>query len=191
MIQLIVGLGNIGETYAQTRHNAGFWLVERLSEQYNISLKNDKRFLGWVGSGEIAGREVRLLMPTTLMNLSGRAVLPMLNFYRIRTENMLVVHDELDIACGAIKLKKGGGHGGHNGLRDIVAHADANFYRLRVGIGRPMHGSVSDFVLGKPSVAEKISIDSALEYAQKQLPILLQGDIQKAQNAINAYAPLG
>lgn len=187
MIRLIVGLGNVGATYADTRHNAGFWLVERLADSYGISLNDDKKFFGRVGRGQIAGQEVRLLLPSTLMNLSGKAVAPMLKFYDIATDELLVVHDELDIDAGAIKLKTGGGHGGHNGLRDIMPHVGEGFHRLRVGIGRPMQGNVSGFVLGKPSSDDRIAIDKAIDCAIENLPLLIGGDMEKARSYINGF----
>lgn len=186
MIKLIVGLGNIGAAYSETRHNAGFWLVEKLAEEYNISLSTDKKFFGRVGRGHIAGQEIRLLLPDTLMNLSGKAVAPMLQFYQIKPNELLVVHDELDIKAGAVKLKTGGGHGGHNGLRDIMPHTKDEFHRLRLGIGRPADGNVSGFVLSKPSLDDRIAIDRAISHTLTHLPLLIQGDIEKARNFINS-----
>ena len=136
-LSLIVGLGNPGREYAQTRHNAGFWFVERLADQYGISLKNDPKFFGISGRGKIEGQDVRLLLPTTFMNLSGKSVVPFAKFYNIQPEAILIAHDELDMNPGVIRLKSGGGHGGHNGLRDIVPHIGSNFHRLRIGIGHP------------------------------------------------------
>ena len=121
-ISLIVGLGNPGSEYAQTRHNAGFWFVERLAEQYGITLKKDPKFNGMSGRGHIEGQDVRLLLPTTFMNLVGKSVVPFAKFYNIAPEAILIAHDELDMNPGVIRLKTGGGHGGHNGLRDIVPH---------------------------------------------------------------------
>lgn len=187
MIKLIVGLGNIGTQYADTRHNAGFWLVERICQTYNIALSHDKKFHGQVGRGNIAGNEVRVLMPDTLMNRSGLAVAPMMKFYNLTADELLVAHDELDIGAGLAKLKTGGGHGGHNGLRDIIPHTGADFHRLRIGIGRPAHsGEVSNFVLSKPSPNDKTAIDRALDLVMDALPELVGGDFAKAQKAINS-----
>lgn len=187
MIKLIVGLGNIGTQYADTRHNAGFWLVERICQTHNIALSHEKKFHGQVGRGNIAGREVRLLMPDTLMNRSGLAVAPMMKFYNLTADELLVAHDELDIGAGLAKLKTGGGHGGHNGLRDIIPHTGADFHRLRIGIGRPAHsGEVSNFVLSKPSPNDKTAIDRALDLVMDALPELVGGDFAKAQKAINS-----
>lgn len=187
MIKLIVGLGNIGTQYADTRHNAGFWLVERICQTYNITLSHEKKFHGQVGRGNIAGCEVRVLMPDTLMNRSGLAVAPMMKFYNLTADELLVAHDELDIGAGLAKLKTGGGHGGHNGLRDIIPHTGADFHRLRIGIGRPAHsGEVSNFVLSKPSPNDKTAIDRALDLVMDALPELVGGDFAKAQKAINS-----
>lgn len=187
MIKLIVGLGNIGTQYADTRHNAGFWLVERICQTYNIALSHDKKFHGQVGRGNIAGYEVRVLMPDTLMNRSGLAVAPMMKFYNLTADELLVAHDELDIGAGLAKLKTGGGHGGHNGLRDIIPHTGADFHRLRIGIGRPAHSSeVSNFVLSKPSPNDKTAIDRALDLVMDTLPELVGGDFAKAQKTINS-----
>ena len=189
MTFLIVGLGNVGTAYENTRHNAGFWFVEALADKYNICLSYDKKFYGKVGRGTVAGVDVRLLLPETLMNLSGKAIAPMVKFFDITPSHLLVAHDELDIEVGTIKLKTGGGHGGHNGLRDIIPHTGADFHRLRIGIGRPLHGSVSDFVLGKPSNEQKLAIDNAINHALAHFETLLQGETDKAKNQINAYKP--
>lgn len=187
MIKLIVGLGNVGNAYAQTRHNAGFWLVEAIAERHHISLTHDKKFHGMVGRGTIGNQEIRLLMPDTLMNRSGQAVAPMVKFFDINPDELLVAHDELDIGAGLVKLKTGGGHGGHNGLRDIMPHTGAQFHRLRIGIGRPTQGDVSSFVLSKPSIDDRISIDKAIECVLDNLPLLLSGEIDKARSYINAF----
>lgn len=187
-IQLIVGLGNPGAQYQHTRHNAGFWFVEQLAETFGIALSHDKKFHGLVGRGTIHGADVRLLLPETFMNRSGQAVVPMAKFYGVPAHAILVAHDELDIAAGAIRLKTGGGHGGHNGLKDIVPHIGADFHRLRVGIGRPAHSSqVSSFVLSKPTGDERISIDAAIDCAIDALPKLMAGDMDRARNHINGF----
>lgn len=189
-ISLIVGLGNPGSEYSQTRHNAGFWYVERLAEQYNIQLKSDRKFNGISGRGTIHGHDVRLLLPTTFMNLSGQSVVPFSKFYQISPEAILIAHDELDMDPGVIRLKTGGGHGGHNGLKDTVPHIGANFHRLRIGIGHP--GSkerVSGHVLSKASKNEQTLIDDAIHHALGCTKILLDGKIAQAMNQINAYKP--
>ena len=189
-ISLIVGLGNPGKEYAQTRHNAGAWFVERLAEQYGIALKADPKFYGISGRGNIEGQDVRLLLPTTFMNASGKSVVPFAKFYQVNPEAMLIAHDELDMDPGVIRLKTGGGHGGHNGLRDIVPHLGANFHRLRVGIGHP--GSkerVSGHVLSKAPSSEQNLMDDAIHHALSRIKLLVSGEIQQAMNQINAYKP--
>ncbi|MBP6113356.1 MAG: aminoacyl-tRNA hydrolase [Acinetobacter sp.] len=189
-ISLIVGLGNPGSEYAQTRHNAGSWFVERLAEQYGIGLKADPKYKGISGRGKIEGQDVRLLLPTTFMNLSGQSVVPFAKFYQIAPEAMLIAHDELDMDPGVIRLKTGGGHGGHNGLRDIVPHTGPNFHRLRVGIGHP--GSkerVSGHVLSKAPSSEQKLMDDALHHALSRIKLLVNGEVQQAMNQINAYKP--
>ena len=189
-ISLIVGLGNPGKEYAQTRHNAGFWFVQRLAEQYGIQLKADPKYKGISGRGNIEGQDVRLLLPTTFMNLSGQSVVPFAKFYQIAPEAILIAHDELDMNPGVIRLKTGGGHGGHNGLKDIVPHIGSNFHRLRIGIGHP--GSkerVSGHVLSKAPSSEQNLMDDAIAHALSRIQLLVNGDTQQAMNQINAYKP--
>ena len=187
---LIVGLGNPGSEYAQTRHNAGFWYVERLAEQYGINLKTDSKYKGISGRGNIEGQDVRLLLPTTFMNLVGQSVVPFAKFYQIKPEEILIAHDELDMNPGVIRLKTGGGHGGHNGLRDIVPHIGANFHRLRIGIGHPgSKEKVSGHVLGRAPSSEQTLMDDAIHYTLGCTKLLVNGDFQQAMNQINAYKP--
>ena len=174
-ISLIVGLGNPGSEYAQTRHNAGFWFVERLADQYGINLKKDPKFNGFSGRGNIEGQDVRLLLPTTFMNLSGKSVVPFAKFYNIAPESI---------------LKTGGGHGGHNGLRDIVPHIGPNFHRLRIGIGHPgAKDRVSGHVLSKAPSSEQRLMDDAISHALARTKMLVNGEVQQAMNQINAYKP--
>lgn len=187
-LKLIVGLGNPGQQYAQTRHNTGFWFVAQLAEAYGITLNADKKFHGLTGRGQIYGQDIRLLLPMTYMNKSGQAVVPMVNFYGIDNSELLIAHDELDIPAGSIKLKTGGGHGGHNGLRDITPHIGNEFHRLRIGIGHPGHKSkVSGHVLSKPSSDDQIAIEAALDEAMSATKLLVTGDIEKARNQINSF----
>ncbi|MHA3052002.1 aminoacyl-tRNA hydrolase [Acinetobacter sp. ANC 4633] len=189
-ISLIVGLGNPGKEYAQTRHNAGFWFVEQLADRYGISLKADPKFYGISGRGSIEGHDVRLLLPTTFMNRSGQSVVPFTKFYQIQPEAILIAHDELDMNPGVIRLKTGGGHGGHNGLRDIVPHIGANFHRLRIGIGHPgAKERVSGHVLGKAPKSEQDLIDAAIDHALSKTQLLVEGQVSQAMNQINAYKP--
>jgi len=187
-ISLIVGLGNPGTEYAQTRHNAGFWYVERLAQRYGISLKSESRFHGLTGRGQIEGHDVRLLLPSTFMNRSGQAVVPMAKFFQVSPAQLLIAHDELDLASGVIRLKSGGGHGGHNGLRDIVPHLGAEFHRLRIGIGHPGHrDKVTGHVLGKAPVAEQALLDQALDEALRLSDLIMAGNIPQAMNQLNRF----
>ena len=189
-ISLIVGLGNPGKEYAQTRHNAGFWFVEQLADRYGISLKADPKFHGYSGRGQIEGHDVRLLLPTTFMNRSGQSVVPFAKFYQVAPEAILIAHDELDMNPGIIRLKTGGGHGGHNGLRDIVPHIGANFHRLRIGIGHPgAKERVSGHVLGKAPSSEQALMDAAIDHALSKVQMLVNGQVSQAMNQINAYKP--
>ena len=185
---LIVGLGNPGTEYAQTRHNAGFWYVERLAQRYGISLKSESRFHGLTGRGQIEGHDVRLLLPSTFMNRSGQAVVPMAKFFQVSPAQLLIAHDELDLASGVIRLKSGGGHGGHNGLRDIVPHLGAEFHRLRIGIGHPGHrDKVTGHVLGKAPASEQALLDQALDEALRLTDLIVAGQIAQAMNQINRF----
>lgn len=170
-IQLIVGLGNPGPQYAATRHNAGFWFLETLAKEYGYTLRNDAKFHGLIANGKIHTIDCLLLQPSTFMNHSGLAVSSVANYYKIKVENILVAHDELDLACGEVKLKWGGGHAGHNGLRDIAeALKSQNFARLRLGIGHPGHkDKVLNYVLGQASRNERDAVDLAID---RTLPIL-------------------
>ncbi len=181
-IQLIVGLGNPGPQYAATRHNAGFWFLEKLAEEYGYTLRNDSKFHGLMAKGKIQGIECLLLQPNTFMNHSGLAVSSAANYYKINAENILVVHDELDLVCGEVKLKWGGGHAGHNGLRDIAqALKSPHFARLRLGIGHPGHkDKVLNYVLGHASQSERNKVDFAIEKTLPILPKLLNGDWENA-----------
>jgi PTH1 family peptidyl-tRNA hydrolase len=187
-LRLIVGLGNPGTEYAQTRHNAGFWYVERLAQQYGIRLTLESRFHGLAGRGHIEGHEVRLLLPNTFMNRSGQSVVPFAKFFQITPQQMLVAHDELDMPAGTIRLKTGGGHGGHNGLRDIVPHMGNDFHRLRVGIGHPGHRDrVTGHVLGKAPRAEQDLLDQALDEALRLTAMMVKGDVPRAMNQLNSF----
>lgn len=191
-IKLIVGLSNPGAKYEETRHNAGEWLVNELAAMYNVSLKEETKYFGKVAKINTAQSEIRLLIPTTFMNLSGKAVGALANFYRIKPEEILVVHDELDLPPGSAKIKKGGGHGGHNGLKDIIAALGNNkeFYRLRIGIGHPGHKDmVASYVLGKPAPQEKDLINAVIDEAARCVEILFKDGIVKATNRLNSFKP--
>ncbi|MFQ0971495.1 aminoacyl-tRNA hydrolase [Gilliamella sp. ESL0232] len=189
-IKLIVGLANPGNEYAATRHNAGAWFVEQLAERYNQSLKNEQKFFGYTSRINISGHDVRLLVPTTFMNLSGKAVQAMTTFYQIKPEEILVAHDELDLNPGIAKLKFGGSHGGHNGLKDIASKLgnNLNFYRLRIGIGHPGDkNKVVGYVLNKPSKPEQELIDKAIDESLRCTDILLSDGIDVAMNKLHAF----
>jgi len=192
-IQLVVGLGNPGPEYTKTRHNAGVWFVEELASRYNISLRPEKKYFGLYGKGLIGNEVVHLLIPTTFMNKSGQSVAPLANFFRIPVENILVAHDELDIEPGVCKIKKGGGHGGHNGLRDIISCMANNkeFYRLRIGIGHPGHRDrVTGHVLGKAPAIDQDKIDQAIDEASRCIDIWQKDDLKKAQNRLHSFKVL-
>ena len=189
-IKLIVGLGNPGDKYANTRHNAGEWLIERLARRFNISLNPESKFFGKTARTLVNGKEVRLLVPTTFMNLSGKAVGALASFYRIKPEEILVIHDELDLPPGTAKLKQGGGHGGHNGLKDIVAQLgnNNNFYRLRIGIGHPGHRDlVAGYVLNKPSPADRDALEKVLDEATDCVEMIFKDGMVKATNRLNSF----
>ncbi|MCX7627117.1 MAG: aminoacyl-tRNA hydrolase [Methylophilaceae bacterium] len=181
-IQLIVGLGNPGPEYESTRHNAGFWWVDAVCREYGAVLAVESKFFGRVGRVKVAGRESWLLQPSTFMNASGRAVAAMARFYRIVPYHILVVHDDLDLPPGTVKLKRGGGHGGHNGIKDISAQlGTADYWRLRLGIGHPGEKSaVIDFVLNPPLKEEAARIEDAVHRSVKLLPLLLEGGFEAA-----------
>jgi len=189
-IKLLVGLANPGSEYAKTRHNAGLWYLNQLASQENIQLKPDAKFYGLTGRIQFAGNDIRLLVPTTFMNLSGKAVAAMAKFYRIKPEEILVAHDELDINPGIAKFKLGGGHGGHNGLKDIISKLgnNKNFYRLRIGIGHPGdRNKVSGFVLGKPPLSELNLIEQSIDEAARCTQILGEQGLEKAMNRLHSF----
>ena len=187
-IKLIVGLGNPGVKYEHTRHNTGQDWLEQLARAEGIALALEKRFFGDYGQGLLAGHKVHLLIPHTFMNLSGQAVQALCSFYKIDTQHILVAHDELDLPPGTARLKLGGGHGGHNGLRDIInkRSGDKNFHRLRLGIGHPGNAKlVTNYVLKKAPLEERISIDSSMEKAIKAMSDAISGQWQKAMNDLH------
>ncbi|WP_392565753.1 aminoacyl-tRNA hydrolase [Utexia brackfieldae] len=189
-IKLIVGLANPGAEYAATRHNAGAWYVDLLAQRYNQSLKNEPKFFGYTARINLENRDVRLLVPTTFMNLSGKAVSALASFYQIKPEEILVAHDELDLPPGTVKLKLGGSHGGHNGLKDIASKLgnNPNFYRLRIGIGHPGDKSkVTGFVLGKPPKSEQDLIDAVIDEAVRCTRTLIKEDMNAAMNQLHAF----
>ncbi len=187
-IRLIVGLGNPGAEYADTRHNAGFWFVDEVARTAGNSLRAEPRFLGLAARSMLEGHDRWLLEPTTFMNRSGQSVAALARFYKINPEQILVVHDEIDLPVGQIKLKWAGGHGGHNGLRDIHAHLGTpNYWRLRIGVGHPGNkDQVADYVLHAPSKADRAIIQHNIDEAQRLLPELLRGHAANVMNHLNS-----
>ncbi|WPB58134.1 aminoacyl-tRNA hydrolase [Xylophilus sp. GOD-11R] len=187
MIKLFVGLGNPGPEYEATRHNAGFWWIDGLARQLKVPMAVEKGYWGLMGRTSVAGQSVWLLEPLTYMNASGRSVAALARFFKIAPEEILVAHDELDIAPGTVKLKKGGGHAGHNGLRDIHAQlGSADYWRLRLGVGHPgVKSEVVNWVLKKPSPDDRIAIEQCLDRSLAAVPALLQGDMVEATKLIH------
>lgn len=187
-VDLIVGLGNPGPKYHLTRHNAGADLLRELANGVNGTWKSESKFFGETCRLTLGDRDIRLLIPSTFMNLSGQAVSAVANFYQIPAQKILIVHDELDLQPGTARFKIGGGHGGHNGLRDIVNKLGNNsdFARLRIGIGHPGQANqVSDYVLKKPSPADQKLIADSIQRALEQLPVALDGDWEKAMTTLH------
>ena len=185
-IRLIVGLGNPGKEYERTRHNAGFWLVERFAAQSGVALRKDGKYQALVGRMDANG--AWLVLPQGFMNASGHAVQMLAGFFRIPAAEILVAHDELDFAPGTAKMKQGGGIAGHNGLRDISHRLSTHeYWRLRLGIGHPGdRGAVSDYVLGRPSVEDRADIDNAIVRSIEVLPLCLSGDMQGAMQKLHS-----
>lgn len=189
-IKLIVGLANPGDKYEQTRHNAGAWYVNELARVCGVSLVADSKYYGLTARTTLYGKDVRLLIPTTFMNLSGKSVAALANFFRIAPDEILVAHDELDMPPGVAKFKLGGGHGGHNGLKDIIAKLanDKGFYRLRIGIGHPGDKSmVSNYVLGKAPQTEQRLIEEVIDEAVRATEVLFKEDMSKAMHRLHSY----
>ena len=186
-IQIIAGLGNLGNEYENTRHNAGFWFIDRLLYQHNLSLKKENKFFADAAKVNIGSSTIWLIKPMNFMNRSGQSIARLAQFYKIKPEQILVVHDELDLSPGSVKLKQGGGHGGHNGLRDTINQLGSkDFYRLRLGIGHPgSKEQVVGYVLGKTPVREKDLIESAIDKSIDSLALILNGDMQKAMNQLH------
>jgi|SRR5579859_6419878 len=180
-MKLVVGLGNPGREHEATRHNAGFWWVDRLAARTSTSLRIESRFHGYAGKLVESGKECWLLKPATFMNLSGRSVQALAQFYKIAPADMLVVHDELDLPPGEVRLKNGGGSAGHNGLKDISAHLGPDFWRLRIGIGRPVEREqMINYVLNAPRREEMPLIEQAIARSLETWPLLRDGKNEAA-----------
>ncbi len=190
-IRLFVGLGNPGTQYEGTRHNAGFAYVDALAESLGLAFTFDKNYKGLLARTQIEGKHVYLLKPLTFMNESGQSVAPLARFFKIEPQEILVAHDELDIVSGCIKLKCGGGHAGHNGLRSIQAQmGSADFWRLRLGIGHPGDKSqVAGYVLRKPPLEDRLLLDNALDCSLGVTPFFLLGKFADAQRVLHGYRP--
>jgi len=189
-IRLIAGLGNVGAEYDDTRHNAGFWFLDALARAHSAAFARQSKFFGDVARISAGGEPVHLVKPTTFMNRSGQAVAALAGFYRIPPEAVLVIHDELDLLPGIVKLKHGGGHAGHNGLKDITARlGSAAFWRMRIGIGHPrtleLEQAVIDFVLHRPSRDDRAKIDQAIDAGLGCVPDLLAGRIEQAMKRLH------
>jgi len=186
----LIGLGNPGAQYTATRHNAGAWLVDAVARSAHTELRPDKKFFGLYAKVRVGDTELHLLNPTTFMNRSGGAVAALCQFFKLTPEQLLIAHDELDLPAGQARYKTGGGHGGHNGLRDTI-NALGNqkqFHRLRIGIGHPGEAhQVVNYVLNRPSKTEQIAIDATLDECQTTLPLALAGDWAKAMNRLHSF----
>lgn len=191
MIKLFVGLGNPGTEYEGTRHNAGFWWVDALARELKLHLSMDKGYHGLVARGNVHGQTVWLLEPQTYMNVSGKSVAALARFFKIAPEEILVVHDELDVVPGQAKLKQGGSHAGHNGLRDIHAQlGTGDYWRLRLGIGHPgVKSEVVDWVLRKPAPDQREAIEGCIARTLKAVPALLAGEMDKATLIVHTSKP--
>ena len=191
MIRLLVGLGNPGPEYADTRHNAGFWWIDAVAKQLGARLSPERSYFGLVGRVNASVGSLFLLQPMTFMNLSGKSVAPLARFFKIAPGEILVAHDELDLLPGHVKLKLGGSHAGHNGLKDIQAQlGSADFWRLRLGIGHPgVRAEVVDYVLRKPIAEQRDAIAKSIEQGLSALDLLLDGDMERALMKVHAKPP--
>jgi PTH1 family peptidyl-tRNA hydrolase len=186
-IALIAGLGNPGPTYKGTRHNAGFWFIDELSRHYPLDFKLEPRFQGEVANTQIKELSIRVLRPGTFMNESGRCVASLMRYFAIEPDSVLVIHDDLDLEPGVVRLKEGGGHGGHNGLRDLIRHLDSSdFFRLRLGIGHPgHHDDVTDYVLHTPPADQRSAILDAVVRAVALIGPMITGDYASVMNELH------
>jgi len=187
-LKVIVGLGNPGSKYTKTRHNAGFWFIEEVARQYSATFRLEKKFHGEVAKISLEGKDIWLLKPDTFMNRSGLATQSLLSFYRITADQLLVAHDEIDLPAGTAKLKTGGGHGGHNGLRDIISQLGSKeFHRLRIGVGHPgSKDQVVDYVLNRASLDDQILIDRDIDDAVSVMPDLASGALEQAMQKLHS-----
>ncbi len=188
-IRLIAGLGNPGLNHDQTRHNAGFWFVDELSGRFRGHFRPEAKFFGHVGKISLADHDAWLLKPTTYMNRSGLSLRTFCSYFKIPISQILVVHDEIDLPPGTARLKRSGGHGGHNGLRDVIAHIGREFWRLRLGVGHPGHrDQVIDYVLSRPTQAEQALIRDSIAKAAEIIELVIAGEMEKAMHRLHSKA---
>ena len=179
-IKLIVGLGNPQENLLGTRHNAGYWYLDKFLEKFNVTLSEDKKINSYLSKIDYQDEQIFLMKPTFFINDSGKSVSSFIKYYKITPESILVIHDDIDLDVGDIRLKFGGGHGGHNGLRDIISHLGKDYWRLRVGVGHPGEKSlVHNYVLGKPSKKDELEINISISESFEVIDILLDGEFEK------------
>jgi PTH1 family peptidyl-tRNA hydrolase len=189
-LQLVVGLGNPGAEHEDTRHNAGFWFVDELARRHDLRLKPERRYNAEAGRGEIAGLPLWFLKPMGYMNRSGQSVRAFCDYLQLPPDQVLVVHDELDLPPGVARLKRGGGAGGHNGMKDVIAHLGEDFWRLRIGIGHPGHREqVIGYVLERPGAVEERLMREAIELAVAEFPRLLTEGAEKMMNRLHTSPP--
>ena len=186
-LKLIVGLGNPGPEYADTRHNAGFWFLDRLAGLHHCTFSSNRKFHGETARLAVDGIDCLLLKPLTFMNKSGRAVQAVCDYYGVAADEMLIAHDEIDLDPGVVRLKQGGGHGGHNGLRDIIEQTGSNdFLRLRIGVGHPGHSSqVHNYVLQRPGSDDMKILDEAVAGVHEVMPLIFNGELNKAMSILH------
>jgi peptidyl-tRNA hydrolase, PTH1 family len=188
-LRIIVGLGNPGPEHQVTRHNAGFWFVDLLARRHGAEFRDYRKYSGETARINISGEDIVLLKPTTYMNRSGLSVRQLSEFYKVAADDILVAHDELDLPVGSVRLKHGGGHGGHNGLRDTIAHVGENFWRLRLGIGHPGNKTeVIDYVLTRAPRAEEDLIFDAVNMAAEGMPLLIEEGAERAMTKLHSRA---
>ena len=179
-IKLIVGLGNPQENLLGTRHNAGYWYLDKFLEKFNVTLSEDKKINSYLSKIDYKDEQIFLMKPTFFINDSGKSVSSFIKYYKITPESILVIHDDIDLDVGDVRLKFGGGHGGHNGLRDIISHLGKDYWRLRVGVGHPGEKSlVHNYVLGKPSKKDELEISISISESFEVIDILLDGEFEK------------
>jgi PTH1 family peptidyl-tRNA hydrolase len=188
-LRIIVGLGNPGPEHQVTRHNAGFWFVDLLARRHGAEFRDYRKYSGEAARINISGQDLVLLKPTTYMNRSGLAVRQLCDFYKVAADDLLVAHDELDLPVGTVRLKSGGGHGGHNGLRDIIAHIGETFWRLRLGVGHPGNKTeVIDYVLTRAPRAEEDLIFDGVNLAADCMPLLIEQGAERAMTKLHSRA---